>query len=82
MRLRRVLRLMPSSLAACTWNKDDKTSLHAVVKALGAKLPALSPLMVFMDDLFGYGLVPKQKQNDWWDLKLPIKGIDSYRTRR
>ena len=69
-------------LAACTWNKDNKTSLHAVSKALGAKVPALSPLMVFMDDLFGYGLVPKEKLNDWWNLKLPIKGFDSHRTRR
>jgi hypothetical protein len=38
--------------------------------------------MVLMDDLFGYGLVPKEKWNDWWNLKLPIKGFDSHRTRR
>jgi reductive dehalogenase len=69
-------------LAACTWNKDNKTSLHAVAKALGAKLPALSPFMAFMDDLFGYGLVPERKRNDWWNLKLPTKGFDSHRTRR
>jgi epoxyqueuosine reductase len=68
-------------LAACTWNKDNKTSLHAVSKALGAKVPVLSPFMAFMDDLFGYGLVPAQKRNDWWNLKLPTKGFDSYRTR-
>jgi hypothetical protein len=34
-----------------------------------------------MDDIFGYGLVPEEKYNEWWDLKLPIKGIDSNRTR-
>jgi reductive dehalogenase len=69
-------------LAACTWNKDNKTALHAVAKALGAKLPALASFMAFMDDLFGYGLAPKEKYNDWWDLKLPTKGFDSHRTRQ
>jgi reductive dehalogenase len=68
-------------LAACTWNKDNKTSLHAVAKALGARLPAVAPFMAFMDDLFGYGLVPREKYNDWWDLELPTKGFDSHRTR-
>jgi reductive dehalogenase len=68
-------------LGACTWNKDNKTVLHSVAKAAGAKLPRLSPFMAFMDDLFGYGLVSKEKYNQWWDLKLPTKGFDSRRTR-
>lgn len=68
-------------LGACTWNKDNKTVLHSVAKAIGAKLPWLSPFMAFMDDLFGYGLIPEQKLNDWWVLKLPNKGFDSKRTR-
>jgi hypothetical protein len=68
-------------LGACTWNKDNKTVLHSMAKATGAKLPRLSPFMAFMDDLFGYGLVSKEKYNEWWDLKLPAKGIDSLRTR-
>ncbi|MBU4315855.1 MAG: reductive dehalogenase [Proteobacteria bacterium] len=68
-------------LAACTWTKDNKTSLHAVTKAAAAKLPFMAPFMAFMDDVFGYGLVPEEKYNDWWNLKLPIKGFDSNRTR-
>lgn len=65
-------------LASCPWNKDDKTVLHSVVKAVSAKAPALSPFMVFMDDLFGYGLAPKEKLNDWWELDLPPKGLRSF----
>ena len=68
-------------LAACTWTKDNKTALHAVTKAAAAKLPFMAPFMAFMDDVFGYGLVPEEKYNKWWDLKLPSKGIDSHRTR-
>jgi len=64
-------------LAACPWTKQSKTSLHYFAKALGAKLPFLTPAMVFLDDLFGYGpnsdpeLVEK-----WWDLDLPEYGLD------
>lgn len=68
-------------LGACTWTKDNKTALHSVSRAMGAKVPSLARFMVFMDDLFGYGLVPEHKLNDWWDLKLPNKGFDSNRTR-
>ncbi len=68
-------------LGACPWNKDNKTALHSVSRAMGATMPSLSPFMVFMDDLFGYGLVPEQRMNEWWDLKLPNKGFDSSRTR-
>ena len=68
-------------LGACTWNKGNETALHSVARVLGAKLPSLSPFMAFMDDLFGYGLLPEQKWNDWWNLKLPVKGFDSSRDR-
>jgi reductive dehalogenase len=68
-------------LGSCTWNKDNKTLLHSMAKATGAKLPVLSPFMALMDDVFGYGLAPKRRVNEWWDLRLPIKGLDSHRTR-
>jgi reductive dehalogenase len=68
-------------MAACTWNKGNETTLHSVARVLGATLPSFSPLMAFIDDLFGYGLVPKKRWNDWWKLKLPVKGFDSRRNR-
>ncbi len=62
-------------LGACTWNKGNKTHLHDLVKATGAKFPSLSWFFAFMDDLFGYGLVPETKRKDWWDLDLTVKGV-------
>ena len=46
-----------------------------------AQVPDTAPFMAWMDDLFGYGLVPEAKYNEWWNLRLPTKGFDSHRTR-
>jgi reductive dehalogenase len=62
-------------LGACTWNKGNKTHLHDLVKAMGAKVPSLSRFFAFMDDLFGYGLVPENRRKGWWDLDLTAKGV-------
>ena len=64
-------------LAACPWTKQSKTSLHYVAKALSAKLPFLSPAMVFLDDLFGYGPTSDlELVEKWWDLDLHEYGLD------
>ncbi len=64
-------------LASCTWNKGNKTALHAVTKAIGAKIPSVSGFLAFMDDLFGYGLVPEETRKKWWGLDLTVRGVDS-----
>lgn len=61
-------------LSACTWNKGNKTALHAVVKAVGARFPSISWFFSYMDDLFGYGLIPENRRKNWWDLDLKAKG--------
>jgi reductive dehalogenase len=64
-------------LAACPWTKQSKTSLHYFAKALGAKLPFLTPAMVFLDDLFGYGPTSNPELYEkWWDLDLHEYGLD------
>ncbi|MBW2141813.1 MAG: reductive dehalogenase [Deltaproteobacteria bacterium] len=62
-------------LAACTWNKQNKTALHGLMRSLGAKLPAFSRFYALMDDLFGYGLIPEEKRKTWWKKDLPVKGV-------
>ena len=64
-------------LASCTWNKGNKTALHALAKAVGAKFPAASGFLAYMDDLFGYGLVPEGERKKWWELDLPVRGVGS-----
>ena len=60
--------------AVCPWNKQDKTLLHDVSKALSAKLPFAAKLMVKMDDIFGYG--PTKKPDvleEWWKMDSPLR---------
>jgi reductive dehalogenase len=59
-------------MAACCWTKENKTSLHTLMKITGSRAPWASGLMVSMDDLFGYGLKPETVREEWWDLDLPV----------
>jgi len=45
-------------------------------------VPSASGLMAYFEKACGFGLVPPEKREDWWKLKLPIKGIDSRNSRR
>lgn len=70
-------------LANCPWTKQDITVLHQITKAFSAKLPSLSAVYTFMDDLFGYGTTKDpEKLEQWWRLKLPVSGINSLRRSR
>jgi len=71
-------------MMACPWTKQDKTALHKLAHAVGARLPRVGGMLRKMDDLFGYGLMSKDnpRMNDWWDYDIPISGIDSNRSRR
>ena len=62
-------------MAACVWNKENKTSLHKLVKATAAKMPWSAGLLVRMDDLFGYGLKPEAVREEWWNMDLPFRGL-------
>jgi len=62
-------------IPVCPWSKKDKTMIHEIVKATGAKIPALDMFFSAMDEAFGYG---RQKDADkWWSLNLPEYGIDT-----
>jgi reductive dehalogenase len=62
-------------LGACVWNKPNKSLFHSTVRAVAATAPSLSRFLVYMDDVFGYGLVPEDRRKDWWDLDLPVRGV-------
>lgn len=65
-------------MAACPWTKQSKTGLHYLVKSISSTLPSLSRIMVFMDDLFGYGPTKNlELLEKWWDLDIPKYGLDS-----
>jgi hypothetical protein len=71
-------------LAACPWTKQSHTSLHSFVKPISANLPFLAPIMVKLDDLFGYGPTNDPEMYEkWWDLDIPEYGLDprTHKTR-
>ena len=62
-------------LGSCVWNKPNKSYFHSTVRAVAATAPSLSRFLTYMDDVFGYGLVPEERRKEWWDLDLPVKGV-------
>jgi reductive dehalogenase len=68
-------------LASCCWTKEN-TWFHNLMRVIGAKMPYLSGLMAYFEKVFGYGPVPPRKWEDWWKLRLPVTGRDSFNVRR
>jgi hypothetical protein len=66
---------------SCCWTKEN-TWFHNLMRVIGSKMPSASGLMAYFEKAFGYGLVPPAKWEDWWKLKLPARGVDSFNVRR
>jgi reductive dehalogenase len=76
-------------LAVCTFTKYNEAGIHEVVKGITATTSVFNGFFRTLDDAFGYGLrgrrhddfsdneTADQAQADWWNLDLPIYGIDS-----
>lgn len=70
-------------MSVCPWSKQDTTLLHDVARVAGSKLPFLSKYIVYLDDLFGYGLIDDPEGlEDWWSEEKPVRGIDSRQGRK
>jgi hypothetical protein len=70
-------------MTVCPWSKKDKTLLHELAHITASKMPFLGKLLVELDDLFGYGRITSGKAiNKWWDLNIPIRGINSDQGRK
>jgi len=65
---------------SCCWTKET-TWFHNLMRVIGSKMPFTSGLMAYFEKAFGYGLVPPEKWEDWWKLKLPTRGVDSFNVR-
>jgi reductive dehalogenase len=68
-------------MSSCCWTKEN-TLFHNLMRVIGSKMPSASGAMAYFEKAFGYGVVPAEKRNRWWQLKLPMKGIDSFNIRR
>lgn len=70
-------------MSACSWSKQDRTSLHQFARIAASKAPSLGKLLVGLDDFFGYGHIADGKEiSRWWELNRPTRGIYSDQGRR
>lgn len=77
--------------ASCTFTKYHESNIHQLVQGTLATVPTFNGFFRTMDDAFGYGLRGRRHddfdtgpreavdvaQEDWWNLDLPIMGVDS-----
>jgi hypothetical protein len=61
----------------CPFAKRSDAFIHELVKGTVATTSVFNPFMRAMDDAFGYGEPQKRLQDGFWDLELPIMGIDT-----
>ena len=66
---------------SCCWTKENSW-FHNLMRIIGSKVPSASGLMAYFDKVCGFGLVPPEKWEDWWKMKLPVKGVDSFNVLR
>jgi hypothetical protein len=78
-------------MASCTFTKYKEAAIHDVVAGTIATTPVFNSFFRTMDDAFGYGLRGRrhddftqgpvagedEAMNSWWDMRVPIFGIDS-----
>jgi reductive dehalogenase len=76
-------------LAVCTFTKYNEAGIHEMIKGISSTTSIFNGFFRTMDDAFGYGLrgrhhtdfeesdTADQAQADWWNLDLPVYGIDS-----
>ncbi|XUX01090.1 MAG: reductive dehalogenase [Dehalogenimonas sp.] len=61
--------------AACTFSVGHSSMIHAVIKSSIATTGTFNSFLFNMSKSFGYGAM--ENKEDWWNLSLPIYGIDS-----
>lgn len=66
---------------SCCWTKEN-TWFHNLMRVIGSNMPLASGLMAHFEKAFRFGIVPPEKREDWWKMKLPNRGINSFNVRR
>jgi epoxyqueuosine reductase len=61
---------------ACPWNKPNGV-IHSLVRAINEKTSRFDRFFVAADKILGYGKLLRPEK--WWEMDLPIYGIDTRR---
>jgi reductive dehalogenase len=64
-------------MGTCVFNTNMKAMVHDVVRATVGTTGLFNGFLWNADKAFGYGLVPPEKWEEWWDKDYPVLGQDS-----
>ncbi len=63
-------------MGTCVFNTNTSAMVHDFVKATVSSTGLLNGFLWNADKAFGYGLVPVEETEEWWNLSLPLYGQD------
>jgi epoxyqueuosine reductase len=61
----------------CTFNTDNASSIHQLVKGTVATTGLFNKFMSSAHSMFGLGLTPEEQWGKWWDMSLPAYAFDT-----
>jgi reductive dehalogenase len=64
-----------SCAAECTFSVGKQAMVHSMLKPMVATTSIFNGFLARMGDFFGYGIY--EDQEEFWDLSLPMLGVDS-----
>nr|UZH91519.1 reductive dehalogenase [uncultured bacterium]UZH91618.1 reductive dehalogenase [uncultured bacterium] len=64
-------------MGTCVFNTNTNAMVHDVVRATVGATGLFNGFLWNADKAFGYGLVPDEQKEEWWDRDYPVLGQDS-----
>lgn len=64
-------------MGTCTHNVNGTAGIHEIVKATLSTTPVFNEFLWRADDTFGYGVIPVEDREKWWDYDFPTYGYST-----
>ncbi|AGG05866.1 reductive dehalogenase [Dehalococcoides mccartyi] len=64
-------------MGTCVFNTNSSAMVHDMVRATIGTTGLFNGFLWNADKAFGYGLIPPEKWEEWWDKDYPVLGQDS-----
>ena len=69
-------------MGTCTFNVNNGAGIHGMVKGMLATTSLFNGFLWKADKFYGFGLTKDENKADWWNMSMPVSGIDSTITAR
>jgi len=64
-------------MGTCTFNTNNGAGIHDFVKGTVATTSLFNGFFAKADTFYGFGMTKDADKDKWWDLSLPVSGINS-----